>query len=159
MSDEEGDLTKEELMANYQMLFIKWSKLTRVYTAGETKRSALMQKNHELMKYTWVEFIKEKSNTFEVFKQLATQIQREKEVSIVAIRSDLGESLRTRGSQGRSLMSRVMRVFSRLFQEQKSSEGIQQGHTVNTNPDDQIEEAPTVKPIDDDSGIEPVARI
>ncbi|GAA0173798.1 hypothetical protein LIER_41591 [Lithospermum erythrorhizon] len=44
----------------------------------------------DFSRYTWVEFIKEKSDAFEVFKQLATQIQREKEVSIVAIRSDHG---------------------------------------------------------------------
>ncbi|GAA0173797.1 hypothetical protein LIER_41590 [Lithospermum erythrorhizon] len=42
MSDEEGDLIEEELMANYQMLFMEWSKLTQAYTAGETERSALM---------------------------------------------------------------------------------------------------------------------
>ncbi|GAA0163413.1 hypothetical protein LIER_19287 [Lithospermum erythrorhizon] len=28
MSDEEGDFTEEELMANYQLMFMKWSKLT-----------------------------------------------------------------------------------------------------------------------------------
>ncbi|GAA0175127.1 hypothetical protein LIER_28367 [Lithospermum erythrorhizon] len=42
MSDDEGDLTEEELMANYQMVFMKLSKLNQAYTAGETERSALM---------------------------------------------------------------------------------------------------------------------
>ncbi|GAA0149080.1 transmembrane signal receptor [Lithospermum erythrorhizon] len=49
MSDDEGDLIKEELMANYQII-MKWSKLTRAYTAGETERDALMKKNHDLIK-------------------------------------------------------------------------------------------------------------
>ncbi|GAA0143993.1 hypothetical protein LIER_35845 [Lithospermum erythrorhizon] len=44
----------------------------------------------DFSRYTWVEFIKEKSYTFDVFKQLAIQIKREKEVSIVAIGSDHG---------------------------------------------------------------------
>ncbi|GAA0161779.1 hypothetical protein LIER_18015 [Lithospermum erythrorhizon] len=39
-------------------------------------------------RYTWVEFLKEKSETFDVFKALTTQIQREKEVNILVIRSD-----------------------------------------------------------------------
>ncbi|GAA0166071.1 hypothetical protein LIER_21318 [Lithospermum erythrorhizon] len=51
MSDDEGDLTKEELMANYQMMFMKWSKLTRADTAGEIERDALMKKSHDLMKF------------------------------------------------------------------------------------------------------------
>ncbi|GAA0163613.1 hypothetical protein LIER_19434 [Lithospermum erythrorhizon] len=50
VSDKEEDLTQEELMANYQIMFMKWSKLTRAYTTGETKRDALMKKNHDLMK-------------------------------------------------------------------------------------------------------------
>ncbi|GAA0174825.1 hypothetical protein LIER_28135 [Lithospermum erythrorhizon] len=44
----------------------------------------------DFSKYTWVEFLKDKSETFDVFKALATQIQREKEVSIVGIRRDHG---------------------------------------------------------------------
>ncbi|GAA0153463.1 hypothetical protein LIER_37680 [Lithospermum erythrorhizon] len=39
ISDDEEELTKEELMGNYQMLFMKWSKLTKTYTTGATKRS------------------------------------------------------------------------------------------------------------------------
>ncbi|GAA0144988.1 hypothetical protein LIER_05287 [Lithospermum erythrorhizon] len=48
ISDNKEELTEEELMANYQMLFIKWSKLTQAYTTGETARSELVQKNQEL---------------------------------------------------------------------------------------------------------------
>ncbi|GAA0141345.1 hypothetical protein LIER_02509 [Lithospermum erythrorhizon] len=35
ISDDEEQLTEEELMTNYQMLFIKWSKLSQTYTTGE----------------------------------------------------------------------------------------------------------------------------
>ncbi|GAA0153467.1 hypothetical protein LIER_37682 [Lithospermum erythrorhizon] len=45
----------------------------------------------DFSRYTWVEFIREKSVTFEVFKQLAIQIQREKGVNIIFIRSDHGK--------------------------------------------------------------------
>ncbi|GAA0156054.1 hypothetical protein LIER_13637 [Lithospermum erythrorhizon] len=42
-------------------------------------------------RYTWIEFIKEKSYTFEVFKQLALQAQREKGFNIITIRSNRGK--------------------------------------------------------------------
>ncbi|GAA0154676.1 transmembrane signal receptor [Lithospermum erythrorhizon] len=42
-------------------------------------------------RYTWVEFLREKSDAFEVFKTLATQIQREKALPIIRIRSDHGK--------------------------------------------------------------------
>jgi transposase InsO family protein len=41
-------------------------------------------------RYTWVNFIREKSDTFEVFKDLYTQLQRKKDTVIVRIRSDHG---------------------------------------------------------------------
>jgi len=41
-------------------------------------------------RFTWVNFIKEKSDTFDVFKQLCTQLQREKGCGIVRIRSEHG---------------------------------------------------------------------
>jgi len=39
-------------------------------------------------RFTWVNFIREKSDTFEAFKELCTQLQREKDRGIVRIRSD-----------------------------------------------------------------------
>ncbi|GAA0164151.1 hypothetical protein LIER_19856 [Lithospermum erythrorhizon] len=39
-------------------------------------------------RYTWVEVLREKSDAFAPFKQLATQIQREQETHIIRIRSD-----------------------------------------------------------------------
>lgn len=42
----------------------------------------------ELSRYTWVRFIREKYNTFEVFKQLCQLLQRDKGIGIVKIRSD-----------------------------------------------------------------------
>ncbi|KAK2397509.1 bromodomain-containing protein [Trifolium repens] len=41
-------------------------------------------------RYTWVNFIREKSDAFEVFKELCIQIQREKGSNVVRIRSDHG---------------------------------------------------------------------
>jgi len=38
--------------------------------------------------FTWINFIKEKSDTFDVFKDLCTQLQREKDSAIMSIRSD-----------------------------------------------------------------------
>lgn len=42
-------------------------------------------------RFTWVDFIKEKSNTFEVFKDLCQYLQRKKESVIVRNRSDHGK--------------------------------------------------------------------
>jgi len=44
----------------------------------------------DFSRFTWVNFIREKSDTFEVFKDLCTQLQREKDSAIVRIRSDNG---------------------------------------------------------------------
>ncbi|KAK2451921.1 putative mitochondrial protein [Trifolium repens] len=41
-------------------------------------------------RYTWVNFIREKSDAFDVFKELCIQIQREKGSNVVRIRSDHG---------------------------------------------------------------------
>ncbi|GAA0159281.1 hypothetical protein LIER_43475 [Lithospermum erythrorhizon] len=48
-SDEEEEITEEELMANYQLLFDKWSTLTKVYTSGESERNKLKKMNKELI--------------------------------------------------------------------------------------------------------------
>ncbi|GAA0153069.1 hypothetical protein LIER_11392 [Lithospermum erythrorhizon] len=37
-------------------------------------------------RYTWVEFLRDKSDAFEVFQQLAAQLQREKDLTIIRIR-------------------------------------------------------------------------
>jgi len=44
----------------------------------------------DFSRFTWVHFIREKSDTFDVFKDLCTQLQREKDSVIVRIRSDHG---------------------------------------------------------------------
>ncbi|GAA0184027.1 hypothetical protein LIER_31341 [Lithospermum erythrorhizon] len=48
-SEDEGEITEEELMANYQMLFDKWSKLTEAYTLKEDERQKLEQANLVLL--------------------------------------------------------------------------------------------------------------
>lgn len=45
----------------------------------------------DFSRFTWVNFIKEKSDTFEVFKDLCQCLQREKKNVIVRIRSDHGK--------------------------------------------------------------------
>ncbi|GAA0167387.1 hypothetical protein LIER_22332 [Lithospermum erythrorhizon] len=79
------------------------------------------------------------------------------------------------GSKDRSLISKV-RVYNKRTQVIMESINVkvvdQDTHaveeedltltvppTINPNPDDQIEEAQTVKPTNDDNGIEPAARI
>ena len=44
----------------------------------------------DFSRFTWINFIREKSDTFEVFKELCLRIQKEKECGIVRIRSDHG---------------------------------------------------------------------
>jgi transposase InsO family protein len=44
----------------------------------------------DFTRYTWVNFIRDKSDTFDVFRTLSTQVQREKNSGIVRIRSDYG---------------------------------------------------------------------
>jgi len=44
----------------------------------------------DFSRFTWVNFIREKSDTFEVFNDLCTQLKREKDSAIVRIRSDHG---------------------------------------------------------------------
>ncbi|KAK2369702.1 secreted RxLR effector protein [Trifolium repens] len=53
------------------------------------KRYAFMVVD-DYSRYTWVNFIREKSVAFDVFKELCTQIQREKGSNVVRIRSDHG---------------------------------------------------------------------
>jgi hypothetical protein len=40
--------------------------------------------------FTWVNFLREKSDTFEAFRDLCVQLQREKDLGVVRIRSDHG---------------------------------------------------------------------
>src|SRR4051812_16613605 len=42
-------------------------------------------------RYTWISFIREKSDVFEVFKELCTRLQREKEKAVIRIKSDHGK--------------------------------------------------------------------
>ncbi|KAK2419944.1 putative mitochondrial protein [Trifolium repens] len=44
----------------------------------------------DFSRYTWVNFIREKSDAFDVFKELCIQIQREKGSNVIRIRSDHG---------------------------------------------------------------------
>lgn len=45
----------------------------------------------DFSRYTWVEFLREKSDTFDIFKELCQRLQREKGMGIIKIRSDHGK--------------------------------------------------------------------
>ena len=45
---------------------------------------------NDFSRFTWVNFIREKLDTFDVIKEPCTQLQREKDIAIVRIRSDHG---------------------------------------------------------------------
>ena len=45
----------------------------------------------DFSRYIWISFIREKSETFEVFKDLCQKLQREKESHVIRIRSDHGK--------------------------------------------------------------------
>jgi transposase InsO family protein len=44
----------------------------------------------DFTRFIWINFIKEKSDTFDIFRSLCNQIQREKNIVIIRIRSDHG---------------------------------------------------------------------
>ncbi|MCH84114.1 copia-type polyprotein, partial [Trifolium medium] len=44
----------------------------------------------DFSRYTWIEFLKEKSETFRIFRELCLQVQNEKSTTVVKIRSDHG---------------------------------------------------------------------
>ncbi|GAA0144459.1 hypothetical protein LIER_35938 [Lithospermum erythrorhizon] len=54
--EDEGEITEEEIMANYQMLFDKWSKLTKTYTFKEAERQKLESK-YSQPRMEWVKKI------------------------------------------------------------------------------------------------------
>jgi transposase InsO family protein len=44
----------------------------------------------DFTRFTWINFIKEKSDSFDIFRSLCNQIQREKKSVIIRVRSDHG---------------------------------------------------------------------
>ena len=47
----------------------------------------------DFSRFTWISFIREKSDTFDVFKDLWLRIQKEKDCDIIRIRSDHGKEI------------------------------------------------------------------
>ena len=45
---------------------------------------------YDFSRYTWVDFTKEKSDTFDVFRKLCEKVKNEQNYNIVIIRSDHG---------------------------------------------------------------------
>ncbi|GAA0155179.1 hypothetical protein LIER_12963 [Lithospermum erythrorhizon] len=69
-SDEE-DLTQEELIENYKVLFCKWSKLTSVFTMNEAEKERLTKEDDELKKLVeiWRNEIVEWENKVKEFEK------------------------------------------------------------------------------------------
>ncbi|MCH81386.1 gag-protease polyprotein, partial [Trifolium medium] len=59
------------------------------------KRYALVVVD-DFSRYTWIEFLKEKSKTFGIFRELCLQVQNEKSTTVVKIRSDHGKEFENR---------------------------------------------------------------
>ncbi|XP_045795337.1 uncharacterized protein LOC123889868 [Trifolium pratense] len=48
----------------------------------------------DFSRFTWIDFLREKSDSFEIFKNLCLQLQREKETVIMRVRSDHGKKFK-----------------------------------------------------------------
>lgn len=71
-----------------ELIHIDLMDLMQVESLG-SKRYVLVCVD-DFSRYTWVQFIREKSDAFFVFKGLCLQLQREKSLNIVCIHSDHG---------------------------------------------------------------------
>ncbi|GAA0186513.1 hypothetical protein LIER_33801 [Lithospermum erythrorhizon] len=49
-SEDEGEMTEEELLEDYKLLYSKWNELTRIYTKVETERGRLKEEVEKLLK-------------------------------------------------------------------------------------------------------------
>ncbi|XP_057432497.1 uncharacterized protein LOC130725270 [Lotus japonicus] len=83
----------------------------------------------DFSRYTWVNFIAEKSDTFSVFKELCQQIKREKGYGIVRIRSDHGKEFEN--GKFSEYCSDEDRELRRKL-DPKSDEGIFLGYSTNS---------------------------
>ncbi|XP_050889874.1 uncharacterized protein LOC127095195 [Lathyrus oleraceus] len=84
--ESEDELSYEELAASYRELCIRSEEVESL--GGKRYANVIVD---DFSRFTWVNFIKEKSDVFEVFKDLCKRIQREKEREIIRIRSDHGK--------------------------------------------------------------------
>ena len=66
----------------------------------------------DFSRFTWMNFIREKSDTFDVFKDMGTQLQREKNCGIVRIRSDHGTEFKNAKFDEYCLGERIKHEFS-----------------------------------------------
>ncbi|PNX79393.1 gag-pol polyprotein [Trifolium pratense] len=65
---------------------------TQVESLGGKRYAFVMV--DDFSRFTWIEFLKENSDSFQAFKELCLQLQREKNTVIVRIRSDQERSLK-----------------------------------------------------------------
>ena len=75
----------------------------------------------DFSRYTWVDFIREKSDTFAVFEDLCKQVQREKGESIgkvVGIRSDHGREFENMSFTNFCIAKGIAHEFSALITPQ-----------------------------------------
>jgi len=66
----------------------------------------------DFSRYTWVNFIREKSDVFEVFKDLCLRLQREKESQVIRIRSDHGKEFENNKFAGFCASEGISHEFS-----------------------------------------------
>ncbi|GAA0160085.1 transmembrane signal receptor [Lithospermum erythrorhizon] len=116
-------------------------------------------------RYTWVEFLRDKSEAFELFQQLATQLQREKDLMIIRIRKFCNsEGIRhefwpplphnkmglLKGRTGPSKKwlenSRALRVYNKRTQTIMESINVKVIDQVENSEEEDEEEAATVNP-------------
>ncbi|GAA0146501.1 hypothetical protein LIER_06435 [Lithospermum erythrorhizon] len=138
MSDKEGDLTEEELMANYHIFSCKGREVETILvlaTLAEIGRNREPRQKFDVKSDEGI-FLGYSGNNIalRVYKK-HTQVIME------------------------SINVKVVDKETRTPEEEEEDTTLTVTPTVNTNSDVQTEGAPPVKPTDDDSGIDPAARI
>ncbi|PNX96617.1 receptor-like kinase [Trifolium pratense] len=86
---EQGNNNLENCLASSNEENDMVRKITMVESLGGKRYAYVMV--DDFSRYTWISFIKEKSENFDVFKELCIQLQREKDNVVLRIRSDHGK--------------------------------------------------------------------
>ncbi|CAJ2662295.1 unnamed protein product [Trifolium pratense] len=93
----ECQIGKQTKVSHQKLQHLSTSRVLELLHMGPIQVESLGGKKYVLVvvddfsRYTWVNFIREKSETFEEFKNLCLQLQKEKDCGIVRIRSDHGK--------------------------------------------------------------------
>ncbi|GAA0151607.1 hypothetical protein LIER_10294 [Lithospermum erythrorhizon] len=112
----------------------------------------------DFSRYTWVKFIREKYDAFDAFQQLVAQIQREKGMAIIRIRSDHGKEFGNSKFNEFCSLEGIKHEFSALITPQQNGIFERKNRTIQ-EIERTIEEDNNVTPTGIDSIIGPAARI